>query len=83
MVEVKLTMVDGYTEMHYFDASNSALDVSTPLILGKDELSGFKDLVEVQVVVWETYDQYADKGVTAQFVLDDVEFVKRSCKTSY
>lgn len=83
MVEVGLRMADGYTEMHYLDVQNGAHDGASPTVLGPAELGAFKDLVEVTVVVWASYDQKAGDGVSAAFVLDDVEYVKRACGPVY
>lgn len=76
-------MADGYTETHYFEVPNGALGASAPLVISADQLSGFKDLVEVQVSAWVSYDNYAGTGVSGEFVIDDIVYVKRSCKTSY
>lgn len=79
-VDVSLLMADGYTETHSFDVQNGALDSAAgPTLLGAAQLGAFKDLVQVAVAVWVSYDQYSGEGVPAQFVLDDVEYVKRSC----
>lgn len=79
-VEVILLMADDYTETHFFDVQNSGLNnTSSPTLLGAAQLGAFKDLVEVAVAVWVSYDHDSGDGVPAQFVLDDVEYVKRSC----
>lgn len=73
-------MADGYTESHSFDVQNAALNSTlAPTLLGAAQLGAFKDLVQVAVAVWVSYDQSSGEGVPAQFVLDDVEYVKRSC----
>lgn len=52
-------------------------------MLGAGDLSGFTDLVEVQVAAWVSYDDNAGTGVSGEFVIDDLVYVKRSCKASY
>lgn len=77
-------MADGYVEMRYFDVQNGARDpAAAPAVLGPADLGAFKDLVEVSVAVWASFDQAAGDGVSAQFVLDDIEYVRRSCGPAY
>lgn len=77
-------MADGYTATQFFDVQNAARDPhAAPTVLGPAELGAFKDLVEVTLAVWVSYDAATGEGVSAAFVLDDIEYVKRSCGAVY
>lgn len=78
-------MADEYTETLFFTVENSALNATGPVVFGEDEFGEFKDLVSVSVAVWQSYDNITGEGNPADFVLDDIQYVKRRCSngTSY